>query len=775
MASATAQPLRSPYAAFIEEIPVAAAMLDGELRYLATSRRWREDFKTGDRPLIGVSHYEVFPELAQELREVHRRALAGEVVRGDEHESVLADGSRQWSRFECRPWYEAGSTVGGIFIFTEDVTERVLARRKLLESEARLRHALCASGEGLWDWDLRTGLAYLSPRYLEIVGQDADAPAHRDLEWFRGIVHPEDFERVLATMETHFSGGSPTSDVEYRVLHPGGTRWILGRGRVAERDEAGKPLRFVGTIADITERRCIQDALARESERNRMFLRMASDGIHILDAQGTILEASDSFCEMLGYERAEVIGMHVSRWDSGLPPESIPEVIRRQIEKRARSTFETRHRRKDGSEFPVEITGCALDLDGRPVLFNSSRDITARKEAERALIDARSRAEEANQAKSAFLATMSHEIRTPMNGILGMAQLLQGGDLCESERQDDVRLIIESGEALLTLLNDILDLSKVEAGRVELESIEFRPAALLRDSAALFQERASEKGLHLEWAWAGAAEASFRGDAGRLRQMLSNLASNAIKFTASGSVRLEGRAVAGPGSHCMLEFSVQDTGAGIPRDRQASLFQPFSQADASTTRKYGGSGLGLSIVRSLAECMGGSAWLESEEGRGTRVCFRVNAEPASPGPAPATAPRTSPTPRAAQGQGMVLVVEDNPTNRKVASGMLRKQGVGFECAHNGREALDLIESGARPDLVLMDCQMPVMDGFEATRRIRALEAGRGGTRVPIVALTAGAFSEDRERCIEAGMDDFLAKPLNLRDFQAMLEKWLALA
>jgi len=506
-----------------------------------------------------------------------------------------------------------------------------------------------------------------------------------------------------------------------------------------------------------------------------MFLRMASDGIHILDAQGTILEASDSFCEMLGYARAEVIGMHVSRWDAGLPPESIPDVIRQQIERRVRSTFETRHRRKDGSVFPVEITGCALDLDGRPVLFNSSRDITARKEAERALIDARSRAEEANQAKSAFLATMSHEIRTPMNGILGMAQLLQGGDLGESERQDDVRLIIESGEALLTLLNDILDLSKVEAGRVELESIEFRPAALLRDSAVLFQERASEKGLHIEWDWAGAAEASFRGDAGRLRQMLSNLASNAIKFTASGSVRLEGRAVNESASHCMLEFSVQDTGAGIPRDRQASLFQPFSQADASTTRKYGGSGLGLSIVRSLAERMGGGAWLESEEGRGTRVWFRVSAEPVTPGPAPATAPRAVPAPRAAQGCAMVLVVEDNPTNRKVASGMLRKHGVGFECAHNGREALERIEAGARPDLVLMDCQMPVMDGFEATRRIRALEAGRGGARVPIVALTAGAFSEDRERCIEAGMDDFLAKPLNLRDLQAMLEKWLALA
>ena len=388
------------------------------------------------------------------------------------------------------------------------------------------------------------------------------------------------------------------------------------------------------------------------------------------------------------------------------------------------------------------------------------------------LVRAKQAADAANLAKGRFLATMSHELRTPMNGILGMAQLLASPSIEDAERQEYARTILNSGRMLLLLLNDILDFSKIEADRLQLDLSPARPPEIIGAVGKLFEESARRKSVALELRWSGPTEQCYLVDQVRLRQMLSNLVDNAVKFTPSGKIVLEGREAGEDTGAAVLEFSVADTGVGIPPEKQSALFEPFSQADSSTTRKFGGTGLGLSIVRDLARLMGGDVGVESAIDQGARFWFRIRAERAEcPSEAIAPEPPAPETGRAKDhAPARILVVEDNPVNLKVIQALLGRLGARVSHAVDGVDGVEAAMSPQRPDLVLMDLQMPRMDGFGATAEIRMREDQLGIPRVPIVALTADAFPETRERCLAAGMDDFVTKPVSVETLSAVIRK-----
>jgi PAS domain S-box-containing protein len=391
-------------------------------------------------------------------------------------------------------------------------------------------------------------------------------------------------------------------------------------------------------------------------------------------------------------------------------------------------------------------------IGAQGILHDISLEVSTRD----ALRVARETAEQADAAKSAFLANMSHEIRTPMTGILGTADLILDSELTPEQRRS-VELIVASGETLLTIINDILDLSKIEAGQLELEDIRLNLHEILRDTVSLMSSAARNKGIELTLDLSADVPRSVRGDPTRLKQVLNNLVSNAIKFTSTGGVTVSASLISRTGEVAGVRFAVRDTGIGIAPDAAARIFEPFRQADTSTTRNYGGTGLGLSISRRLVELMGGTLEVDSILEVGSEFHFTIGFVVAQPtGEMPAVKAPSSSSPKSLR----VLIAEDNPVNQEVAGAMLRRRGHEVDIVNNGREAVDAVATG-QYDLVLMDLQMPILDGMGATAEIRAAE--KSGRRVPIIALTANAAGGEREKVIAGGMDDYVAKPFRATD------------
>ncbi len=511
--------------------------------------------------------------------------------------------------------------------------------------------------------------------------------------------------------------------------------------------------------------------LSEKESRLRTILNAAGDGVVTVDATGRIEWFNRAAEQMFGLDASAARGAQVVTLLAGSPTEQ--EQAWRRI-READGVSETNARRADGEAFPVEVTSKAAEAAGRTLYTWVVRDVSARKRLDeerrrartklervnRDLAAARDAADAANRAKTAFVANMSHEMRTPLNAVLGFTELLQGGELPPNEAEL-ARKAHGSGQALLAVINDVLDFSKIEAGGIELTVAPFELPALLDSIRDLLADQAARESIALGITIADDVPTRVAGDADRVRQIVLNLLSNALKFTERGSVTLTVDRAPGGGDD--VRFVVEDTGIGLPDDVDR-LFAPFAQADGSTTRRFGGTGLGLAICQQLATLMHGHIDAHARESGGSRFTFTVPLPVASGAPAPA--PTRSPT---IDGAGRaILVVEDHALNREVVARMLARFGFAVDTAENGRIALDRFDP-ERHVLVLMDSQMPVMDGCTAARAIRASESPN--RRVPIVALTANATAEERARTRRAGMDDFLSKPIAADRLSTILARW----
>jgi len=545
------------------------------------------------------------------------------------------------------------------------------------------------------------------------------------------------------------------------------------------------------SLKDITLRKSSELALEKSQAKYKMLLETATDGIHILDRDGNLVEASPSFYRMLQFSDMSPPKLHVSDWDGQWNRTELFQLIGTLMTEPR--TFETQHRRYHGDVIDVEVSTHGITFGGQTLLYASSRDITERKIAERELLAAKMAAEAANDAKSEFLANMSHEIRTPMNGILGMLTLLFDSKL-NQEQEEFVNIARKSGRTLLSLLNDILDLSKLEARKVELEDVPIDLREIVRDVISVMVPRAHNKQLRLRSDIAPGVPSLVQGDPGRLRQVLTNLVGNAIKFTSEGTIQVTIQPLESSGRKTRLHFAVSDTGIGIPAEKIPLLFSKFTQVDASYTRRFGGSGLGLVICKELCALMGASIEVESREDLGTTFSFSIaftkcdpsNVESEKPSESKllplhheTTAYATEDEELGPKSQAIllpdsertqVLLAEDNRINQLVAVGMLKNLGALVDVVGDGNAVISALSS-ADYDLLFMDVQMPELDGLEATRRIRASESRAGRPRLPIIAMTAHALKGDRELCLAAGMDDYIAKPLEIEELASILHKW----
>ena len=646
-------------------------------------------------------------------------------------------------------------------------------REALRLSEERYHLAMDAVSEAVWEWDLRTDHRYFSPGFFYHLGYAEEEIPKSDKTWLE-LLHPQDVNYYQSSLKRH--NKLPSRDgqpliLEFRVRNKQGEYIdVQSIGKVVEWDAQAIAVLCRGTLRDISAQKQVESELRKLSQA----VEHSPVMVIITDIHGNIEYVNPKFTEVTGYSAIEAYGKNPRFLQSGLTDKNLYKDLWETISIGKEWRGEIQDRKKNGEIYWESISiSVVRNAEGDITHYvGIKEDISARKEAERLLAVAKEEAEQASRFKSNFLANMSHEIRTPMNAIIGLAHLVLLTDL-DAKQSDYLKKIKQSAQNLLGIINDILDFSKIEAGKLKIEETVFQLDQVLENLLGLVSLKAEEKGLELRLLRDAQVPNTLIGDPLRIGQILLNLVQNAIKFTEQGKVEVRIEWVAGHSDRVIIAFTVEDTGSGIEAERIPRLFESFEQMDSSYSRQHGGTGLGLSICKQLVELMRGELTVQSVLGKGSR--FRFDLELGCQQHALGTESLNYLDPMDDEHQilskilrGRVMLVEDNPTNQLVARELLESFGLQVVIAEEGGAALERLQQDGF-DLVLMDIQMPGMDGYETTCKIRS---DARFERLPIVAMTAHAMEGDEDRCLAAGMNDYLSKPVNPVRLYEILQRWL---
>ena len=718
--------------------------------------------------IIGKKPSEIVhgPETNKVTLHYLKRQIASKKPFNAELINYRKDRSKFWVRVKGQPILNPQGEMTGFFALQEDITKEKEAEKQIREFEGRFRKALEQVGDNAWEHNFKTGKTYFSntsnllPDFT--TGEHVDNAA----AWW-SMVHPEDMHLLKANDKDYLSGIRDSHSIEYRLLtKEGQTRWVLDRGVVIERDEKRLPVRIAGTHTDITNRKQAEQSLLANEEKYRSIIANMNLGLLEVNMDEVIQYANNSFCEMSGYSLDELIGRKAAELFARGANTEIAETKNELRKDGISDAYEIGITNKRGEQKWWLISGAPRydDHDNLVGSIGIHLDITAQKNLELELLDARESAEQSAAAKEIFLANMSHEIRTPMNAIIGMGRQLHRTSLNE-QQHFYLGTINKAAEHLLVLINDILDISKIEAGKLNLEHIGFRPHDVIHHCIQVMEHKAEEKGLKLIKENSPSPATIFLGDPYRLTQILLNLLSNAIKFTDEGKVIISCLLQPEIDNRQLIILSVKDTGIGMDAEFLSNIFRKFTQAEQSTARKYGGTGLGMSISKQLTELMNGHIEVSSKKGEGTTITLTIPFTTGSEKDIRETKGKVIDS--SILWEKKILLVEDNEMNRLVATTLLENYGVLIEEVHNGAEAVQALKTRYY-DLVLMDVQMPVLNGLDATKIIRQ----EINQFVPIIALTANAIKGEAEKCLKAGMNDYIAKPFEEEELINAIARWL---
>ncbi|MBI3172167.1 MAG: PAS domain S-box protein [Chloroflexi bacterium] len=724
----------------------------------------REALQMTMADVIDPSYQEHCQELLSSLiADQHLRQM--EVVfRNKAGEPVIVDGS-----VSSRKDKSGHIVTNGIF---RNITERKKAEDALRASEARLNFLLSKTPAMIFSANLTYPLpiTFMSDSAREIVGYEPQQ-YYEDPGFWLNLVHPDDVDTGMLAMQGLIEKGHVVW--ESRILRPDGNYQWMSTGASLLLGEKGQPREIIGFTVNIDDRKQAEEALRESEEQNRLLFEEAPESVVLLDDHGRILRMNRAFETLTGHPREILLGRRAEQTDL-LPPQEMQSLLQ-SIEENVRSGAEFTSSnfkliRADGTPRDVRVNVFPLRIQGRIHYLSTMHDVTAEKQAEETLRLANSELERALRLKDEFLANMSHELRTPLNAILGISESLMeqvAGPLNDKQLKY-TQTVHESGQHLLALINDVLDLAKINAGKVELEMSRVEAAAIAQSCLRLVRELAQKKSLELSLDL-DPAVSLFLADERRLKQMIVNLLSNAVKFTPSGG--RVGLQIRGDAHNRILHFSVWDTGIGIPPDEIQYLFQPFVQLDAGLARDAQGTGLGLVLVSQMARLHGGSVRVESQPGQGSRftisIPWRAAAQTGSLRRAAQPNRNSAPAPEGNQ-RPTILLVEDTEAVSMLIHDYLESHGYQVFVARNGFEGITQAQQ-LRPKLILMDVMMPEMDGLETTRRLRSLPRFE---HTPIVALTALAMPGDRDRCLAAGMNDYLSKPVKLSEVLEIIEQYI---